>query len=76
MRMDPVSEPVALRERETMAVAVREDLPSEQMASINRRSIRTVWNAVVGWCTGGPLGWGGGLTGTVLLHATIISPAY
>ena len=73
--MEPVSEPVALPERETMPAAVREDLPAEQMASINRRSIRTEWNAVVGWCNGGPLGWGGGLTGTVLLYAAIISPA-
>ena len=46
--MEPVSEPVALPERETMTAAVREDLPAEQMASINRRSIRIVWNAAEG----------------------------
>ena len=47
MRMEPISEPVALPERKTMTAAVREDLHAEQMASI-RRSIRIVWNAAEG----------------------------
>ena len=58
-----------------MTAAVREDLPAEQMASINRRSIRIVWNAAEGGAMMVP--WvGKGLTGTVLLYAAIISPAY
>ena len=43
-------EPVALPERETMTAADREDMPAEQMASINRRSMFSVerrWKVVV-----------------------------